>query len=116
LYASMEEIEIGAQLSTWISSKNWRDLLVLEEYFRRFCLAKAQASQIIVEGEEISGWSKARSFKMLSDGWQSLICHKLQGLALLMRVECGKKYLCYIYLSYICLENYLRDKTSLDDS
>jgi len=25
---------------------------VLEEYFRRFCLAKAQASQAIVEGEK----------------------------------------------------------------
>jgi len=42
----------------------------------------------------------------------NFICHKLQGLALLIRAECGKK----IFVSYIlnCLENYLRDKIGLD--
>jgi len=64
---------------------------VLEKYFRRFCLAKAQESQAIVEGEKMSEWLEARSFKTLSDGWPSFICHKLQELTLLMRAECSKE-------------------------
>ena len=87
----MEQMKIGSQISTWISSKNWRELLVLEEYFRHFCFVKAQASQAIIEGEKILGWLETRSCKILSDGWPSFICHKLQGLASLMRVECSKE-------------------------
>ena len=64
---------------------------MLEEYFRCFCLAKSQASQARIEREKISKWSETRSFQMLLDGWPSFICHKLQGLALLIRVECGKE-------------------------
>jgi len=56
LYPSIEVVEIGPQISTWMRWKKQDDLVLLVENWRSFCLAKAHTSQALIDWKEISGY------------------------------------------------------------